>query len=819
MNQRGVLFMKHKKMMGVNYGMKKKFFYFVILGILLLVIAACVPTTSNMAPTQPSNPEPEDGASGVSITPTLSWTQSIDPNGDRVTYDLYLGIDKKNLEGNPLVKASNLDATSYMITEPLDYGTTYFWQVVAKDGKGGQISSPVWSFTTKVGSTNTPPSSPTNPNPENEASGVSLTPTLGWQASTDSDGDSVTYDLYFGEAEGTLSAKASNLDTNSYTFTESLDYETTYYWQVVAKDGRGGETEGTVWSFTTIKTTEEPNTPPTVPTNPDPEDGETGVSVTPTLGWQPSTDPDGDAVTYDLYFGEAEGTLSAKASNLNTNSYTITESLNYGTTYYWQVVAKDGRGGQTEGPVWSFKTMKDMGGAISDLDDLTADDSLYILKAFIDEDINGLISALDDYIDTNAPNLEESEDVFDTINMIKEYYQGLWEVYDANSDAIDKLQDMMLASESLIGNMDLRVQIVDQAKDDIITALGGTGEPETLVVDYRDLLNMRMQVWGFLSLYEVKEPLQPYFDAVDSIDPNYPLKYFLLEVSYGAISAFITTYEDSNEPWETEDFWDDLNSLVTTLVGINSDLEVLSTHDIFKEDVLYIDGLDFAIEKGKFILEHFNDLYYFEEDKTDELGWTDDNAISLYEYPYFAYVVGDINIKQTEVMGEPIDLISELFSEELSGLIDIVKELTFGNIDLLQETSLIALSEELNSALPDGLLELTTIIQTPVIIEESVEATVSIDLSIDLDFGALSDGTPLDLMSNNLGMNPAMIDELIEQEIWNILASDNMTQNQASTIYDIILSNLTFYDSTTNTLTIAIDDSIIAEVAIDVEWE
>jgi len=35
--------------------------------------------------------------------------------------------------------------------------------------------------------------------------------------------------------------------------------------------------------------------------------------------------------------------------------YTL-ENLNPNTKYYWKVVAKDGKGGVKEGPVWSFTT-------------------------------------------------------------------------------------------------------------------------------------------------------------------------------------------------------------------------------------------------------------------------------------------------------------------------------------------------------------------------------------------------------------------------------------------------------------------------------
>jgi len=39
----------------------------------------------------------------------------------------------------------------------------------------------------------------------------------------------------------------------------------------------------------------------------------------------------------------------------NEVSYTVS-GLKPGTTYYWKVVADDGKGGRTESPVWSFIT-------------------------------------------------------------------------------------------------------------------------------------------------------------------------------------------------------------------------------------------------------------------------------------------------------------------------------------------------------------------------------------------------------------------------------------------------------------------------------
>ena len=206
--------------------------------------------------------------------------------------------------------------------------------------------------------TNKPPTAPHTPSPADKATEISVTPTLSWSAS-DPDGDTLTYDLFFGTSESHLDPEAGDLTENEYTFTEKLEYNTTYYWKVKAKDGKGGEKEGPVWSFTTQTSEQPPNTPPTAPHNPSPADKATGISVTPTLSWE-AEDPDGDPLTYDLFFGTSESQLTLKAGDLTENKYTFTEKLEYNTTYYWKVKAKDGKGGEKEGPVWSFTTKSEL---------------------------------------------------------------------------------------------------------------------------------------------------------------------------------------------------------------------------------------------------------------------------------------------------------------------------------------------------------------------------------------------------------------------------------------------------------------------------
>ncbi|MDK2887071.1 MAG: hypothetical protein PWP54_1651, partial [Thermosipho sp. (in: thermotogales)] len=303
--------------------------------VILILLVLFVPKFINKAPNVPINPNPKNDETGISISPTLSW-EATDPNGDELVYDIYLGK-----EGNLELLISNL-ATNNYTTRKLEFGTTYYWKVVAKDNRGAETEGPIWKFTT-----NYLPEVPSNPQPENGATNVSTRPILKWKA-IDRDGDKLIYDVYFGTNPNFKIPIVSNFETAEFK-PENLEFKTTYYWKIVVKDGKGGETEGPIWKFTTIKQ----NDPPLTPYEPFPFDGTTGQPININLSWK-SGDPDKDELSYDLYFGIV-GQLQKIASDLKESSYKI-ENLNYGTMYNWKVIAKDGKGGISESPVWQFTT-------------------------------------------------------------------------------------------------------------------------------------------------------------------------------------------------------------------------------------------------------------------------------------------------------------------------------------------------------------------------------------------------------------------------------------------------------------------------------
>jgi len=81
--------------------------------------------------------------SSTSTTLKLSWSGG-DPDGDTVTYRIYL--EKGNsTPDNPIATTT---ATTIYYSIDLQAGATYYWKVVADDGKA-ITSGPVWHFYVK----------------------------------------------------------------------------------------------------------------------------------------------------------------------------------------------------------------------------------------------------------------------------------------------------------------------------------------------------------------------------------------------------------------------------------------------------------------------------------------------------------------------------------------------------------------------------------------------------------------------------------------------------------------------------------------------
>ena len=209
--------------------------------------------TDNLPPYQPFNPNPSNAAIDTNITTEISWSGG-DPDRDSVTYDVYFGATNP-----PQLVSEDIDSTHYN-PGVLEYNTIYYWQVVASDREAPPISGPMWSFTTEEPAHHAP-NEPSNPYPTDGATGRSIITEISWSGG-DIDGDTVTYDVY-GGIDDDLILFAEDLSATYFNL-GALEYNTTYYWKIVANDGEF-EVTSDVWSFTTEELV---NNPPYQPYNP-----------------------------------------------------------------------------------------------------------------------------------------------------------------------------------------------------------------------------------------------------------------------------------------------------------------------------------------------------------------------------------------------------------------------------------------------------------------------------------------------------------------------------------------------------------------------
>ncbi len=298
----------------------------------------------NSAPSQPLNPYPNDGESNVSIGSYLDWSNSSDPDGDNVDYEVYFGTDATPDAGEykGIATGSSYSGVS------LEYDLHYYWKVIAFDGNGGTTSSDVWDFYTQSKPNTTPTitiESPTNPVTEKTNTSISFT-----ASSYDADGAGDLDRIYWyvgTNLEGSTDWTANLLNPRDNSFSYSFDAPGTYTVSAVVYD-QSGATAQVTW---TVYIT---NTAPTItiksPTNPVTEKTNTSISFTAS-----SYDADGagDLDMIYWYVGtNLEGSTDWTSNLLNPRDNSFSHSFDTPGTYTVRAVVYD-QSGATAQVTWT----------------------------------------------------------------------------------------------------------------------------------------------------------------------------------------------------------------------------------------------------------------------------------------------------------------------------------------------------------------------------------------------------------------------------------------------------------------------------------
>lgn len=105
------------------------------------------PSLAQIIPEAVTQLTPVNNATAQSLRPTLSWSAGTNggiPSG----YNIYLQSGSSPLI--PATLVATVTSTSYHVTADLNFGTTYYWMVVATNATGAAIGSTVQAFTTRA---------------------------------------------------------------------------------------------------------------------------------------------------------------------------------------------------------------------------------------------------------------------------------------------------------------------------------------------------------------------------------------------------------------------------------------------------------------------------------------------------------------------------------------------------------------------------------------------------------------------------------------------------------------------------------------------
>jgi len=273
------------------------------------------------APLAPILTSPAHNATSIPINPLVTWQASAGATGyiiERATNSAFTGAVSKTM-GN---------FTSNQFDDPnLNYGTTYWWRVMATNIVGQSDWSGAWCFTTIIGT-------PELISPADNAQNINAAVPLSWTAVAGADSYHISYSKYANFSQETLFQGC--VATNQTVIFEN---GTTYYWRIRAYSsvlGLGGWSMAR--SFTTIVAVAGVpvlNTPTHLATN---------VAVLTTFTWGAVTGAD----SYKLKVGITDGFLDAAAvqsfDGLTGTSKVLTIPLSNATVYHWRMCSTNAGG-------------------------------------------------------------------------------------------------------------------------------------------------------------------------------------------------------------------------------------------------------------------------------------------------------------------------------------------------------------------------------------------------------------------------------------------------------------------------------------------
>jgi len=289
-----------------------------------------------------------------SNAPTLTWTNSIDKDGDATTYGVTIYADPALTEVVTEVAGLLEDpsgSTSWTVNVPLTNHAVYYWRATASDAIGAQTPTPARPFVIDTG--NTAPTLPLMVSPGDGAISSNPNTVLVVQNSIDAENDPITYlfeidtvNTFDSSDKRTSGPIIQSGSGNTSWATPQLVENKRYWWRVKAQDGRAEST----WAVGTFLFSATNDAPPT-PTVKNPGAGAWVATQQPSLEANVVLDPEGEAVRYQFEVYKDASLLNKVTEGTSVNGALIVPTqLPDKTTYWWRVRALDM---ENTGSAWS----------------------------------------------------------------------------------------------------------------------------------------------------------------------------------------------------------------------------------------------------------------------------------------------------------------------------------------------------------------------------------------------------------------------------------------------------------------------------------
>lgn len=299
----------------------------------------------------------DENAPSCYFTPPPENNQVINETDVTVTWyvdDMLVGLPMSGVEyiyykidNEPDYTQVGPDVSSHTFTNLSEGPHTVY--LYATDNAGNQHDVEELNFT--INTSINPPNTFALSSPDNEVTLTDLTPSFQWQSTTDPDGGTITYELWYDYNPSFSNRTEETTSNNYFTPSSNLDDNSTVFWKVKAIDDEGdviwcNEID---WSFN-LNTQ---NNPPSAFNLNEPQDEAVVSELTPYFDWTNSIDNDpGDEVTYLLLLSLQQDFSSYEEYTSSVSEYSLNTYLAPNTTYYWKVEAVDNDGATT----WASET-------------------------------------------------------------------------------------------------------------------------------------------------------------------------------------------------------------------------------------------------------------------------------------------------------------------------------------------------------------------------------------------------------------------------------------------------------------------------------